>query len=245
MTGIVGIIQARTGSTRLPGKVLLPLGSRSVLGVIVERLRRASRLDAIAVATTIDASDDAILSECDAYGIPVYRGSTRDVLGRYVAAAKWLEAANVVRITADCPFVDPEIVDLMLTQFDREKFDLLSNVVHRTFPRGLDVEIATRDALERAAMAATSDADREHAMPYLYRAENGFRVGSFIDPNGRDRSAWRWTLDTSDDYRFFTEVVERLKPQAPETFTTEQIAGLIERDPTLLQLNAHERQKTS
>lgn len=241
----VAIIQARTTSTRLPGKVLLPLGRTTVLACVVERLRRSNRLDSIVIATSSDPSDDAIAEAAGALGTRLCRGPLHDVLARFALAARQAGADTVVRITADCPLIDPEVVDAMLRQFDQASAagspcDYLSNALQRTFPRGLDAEVMASDVLLRAAAEATKPHEREHVTPYVYRTGSGFRLCHHVAD--RDLSFHRWTLDTQEDYRFFVSLFALLGDRWLEA-GYEEIAALLDRHPEVVQINRDVRQK--
>ena len=232
-------------STRLPGKVLLPLGGETVLGCVVGRLRRARRLDALVVATSTDDDDGAIVAAAAALGIACHRGPLDDVLERFALAARKCAADTVVRVTADCPLIDPQVVDAMILRFDAAAAagtpcDYLSNALQRTFPRGLDAEVFSRSALLRAAAQATQRFEREHVTPYLYRDGGGFHVCHHLA--ARDLSFHRWTLDTVEDYRFLQRVFELLGSQWREA-AYEEIAALLDRHPEVVEINRGVRQK--
>jgi spore coat polysaccharide biosynthesis protein SpsF len=199
---VVAIVQARMGSSRLPGKVLLDLAGQPVLGHVVRRLRRAQRVDLIGVATTTDRSDDPLAEFCLDLGLPCWRGSTFDVLERFVQAGRAAQADVVVRITADCPLIDPEVVNAVVTALlDTPGCDFACNRLpppwKRTFPIGLDVETCRMAALERAAREATQTYQREHVMPYLYDTPGRFGVLQLH--TSPDYGNLRWTLDTPAD----------------------------------------------
>lgn len=229
------------GSTRLPGKVLLPLGGRSVLANVLLRLRRASTVDAVLCATTVDASDDAVEDEAQANGVEVYRGSPSDVLDRYYRAAEAAGADVVVRITSDCPLLDPEVVDAAVNERRATGADYASNAQIRTFPRGLDVEAFTFDALARAHRDARESYEREHVTPYLYRHPELFRTHDVVR-DGEDLSSMRWTLDTTDDLRMLAALVDSFAPVDPVVLTSDALATRV-RDLGLSALNAHVPQK--
>src|SRR5277367_2863697 len=147
---VVAIVQARMGSTRLPGKVLIDLGGETVLARVIARLRRAELVKEIVVATTDSAADDAIVGECRRLDVPTFRGSESDVLDRYYWAARGCPASVVVRITSDCPLIDPQLVDETIRVFQQQQADYASNTFSRTYPRGLDAEAFTTAALEQA-----------------------------------------------------------------------------------------------
>ena len=198
MTRTVAIVQARTGSTRLPGKVLLDLAGEPVLARVVDRARRATTLDDLVVATTTLPEDDAIEALATERGWPVSRGHPTDLLDRYLEAARIHDARVIVRITSDCPLIDPEMIDETVEGFLASGADYASNTLEpRTYPRGLDVEVVTLAALERAWREDGNPAWREHATPYVYRHPELFRLLRVAGVE--DHSAHRWTVDTPGD----------------------------------------------
>jgi spore coat polysaccharide biosynthesis protein SpsF len=204
---IVAIIQARMGSTRLPGKVLLDLAGEPVLARCVERTRRAQTLDEVVVATTVQPADEAIIELCRERGWPSFRGSEDDVLDRYYGAAKEYAADVVVRITSDCPLIEPVVVDRVVREFSERwpQVDYASNIVpERTFPRGLDIEVMRFATLERAWREDDNPAWREHVTPYIYRHPEEFRLHCVV--NSVDYSDMRWTVDTPEDLAFVRQI---------------------------------------
>ncbi len=203
------IIQARMGSTRLPGKVLRPLAGKPVLEHVVTRVRACRLISTVLVATSDKPADDAIQSFADRIGVRCFRGSESDVLDRFAQAAESVELPHIIRITADCPLVDPELLGHMIQCYEGTDFDYYSNCHPvRTFPKGLDIEIFPRRALEIAAREATEPYDREHVTPYFYKHPTKFRLG--VLEAEVDRSEERWTLDTEDDYRFISGLYDAL-----------------------------------
>jgi len=232
----VAIVQARTGSTRLPGKVLLELAGRPVLARVLERLGQCRKLDETVVATSNRENDDAIAKLCRELAIPCFRGSENDVLDRFYHAARIHKAGTIVRITADCPLLDPGLIDRMLIRFDdlAPPADYLSNTLERTFPRGLDVEIFSLTALATAWRRAITPAEREHVTPYIYRHPERFRLAGF---SGRpDLSHHRWTLDTPEDYELISTIYKALD-QPIRLFTTEDIVEFLDEHPEVYALN--------
>lgn len=238
----VAIIQARMGSTRLPGKILLPLGDRTVLEHVVARTLACSLIDEVVVATTHAPQDDVLGPAAAAMGVSCFRGSETDVLERYYQAAKHHRADVVVRITSDCPLFDPRLLTRMLETFRAAAppCDYLSNTLSRTYPRGLDAEVFTFEALAQAHAEASEPYEREHVTPFLYYRPERFRLSDFR--GDVDASHHRWTLDTDDDFRFIDAVYGALYHPGV-LFGTQEVLDHLERHPQLLLLNAHVEQK--
>lgn len=239
----VAIIQARIGSTRLPGKVLMPLGAVSVLECVIDRVEASQCLDSVIVATSESSIDDVVAHHARLGGALVSRGPAEDVLARFEKAAQEASADVIVRITSDCPLVDPVVIDAMLKMFQERPCDYLSNTVTRTFPRGLDVEVFTRKALSRAAAEARESYQREHVTPYLYQHPELFSIRQYVDASGADRSKMRWTLDTAEDYAFLRAVYESRPHSRPSDVTTESVMELLARHPEIADLNSAVPQK--
>lgn len=194
------VLQARTTSTRLPGKVLMDLGGRPMLARQLERLARCRHVDEIVVATTVNATDDPVIAVAEAAGVRWFRGSEADVLSRYVGAAREAGADVVIRSTADCPLIDAEIVDRVIETLTdgRAELDYVSNVIRRTYPQGLDVEALWRDTLERVDRMGTSRPAREHVTWFIHSERPElFAIGSVTDAD--DHSDLSWTVDTAED----------------------------------------------
>ncbi len=198
-------------SSRLPGKVLMPIGGSTALESVVERLTGCAELDEVAVATSERDDDDRVAAVAEAMGAKVVRGSLEDVLARYELAASILEPDAVVRITADCPLVAPELVDRLVRLWRRSGADYVANSVEpRTFPKGLDAEVVSRDALAVAASRAEDPYEREHVTPYIRRRPDAFATrGLWMTPSAGDV---RITLDTEDDYARLTTLAAAIGP---------------------------------
>lgn len=236
---VIAIVQARMGSTRLSGKVLRPLGGQTVLSRVIQRVRRFRLIDDLLVATTVEPADDAIMKEAERCSVEIFRGSEDDVLDRYYRAACQARADAVVRITSDCPLIDPEVSDHTIQKFLDSRPDYASNALERTYPRGLDTEVVRFAALERAWKEATEPYQRAHVTPYLYQNPDKFQVLSVKGPS--DLSGYRWTLDTPEDLEFLQEVYARLG--GAEDFTWHGVLRLMEREPGLAEKNQHIQQK--
>lgn len=238
MGKIVAIIQARMSSTRLPGKILMRLGQKSVLEHVVERVRQCTMIDEVVVATTDYQIDDAIIEECKKLFVNTFRGSSEDVLSRYYGAAKEARAQIVIRITSDCPFIDAEVLTNMLKSFCEKQPDYLSNTLIRTYPRGLDVEVMTFAALKEAHEKATQDYEREHVTPYIYKHPHLFYIEQCV--SNEDHSNLRLTLDTEEDLTLIKTVYEKL---SSTPFGYNDILKLFMEMPQLAEINMHVEQK--
>ncbi|MCC6808846.1 MAG: glycosyltransferase family protein [Deltaproteobacteria bacterium] len=232
----VAIVQARMGSERLPGKVLMPLGGKPMLAQQLARMRRAETLDAITIATTTHPRDDKVAALAAAERVPCFRGSEDDVLARYAGAARAFVAEVIVRITADCPLIDAGVIDRVVRALGDA--DYASNVQRRTYPRGLDVEVFTRATLDRVEREATSAKAREHVTYFIHSERPElFRRHSVED--GADHSALRWTVDTPADFA----LIEALYARGAATLDYPGLLALIDREPALARINAHVEQK--
>jgi spore coat polysaccharide biosynthesis protein SpsF len=238
---MVAIIQARMGSTRLPGKVLKDLEGETVLARVVERVRRATLINELLIATTVLPADDDIVEECGRCSVAVFRGDEDDVLDRYYRAAQSCQADVVVRITSDCPLIDPKITDMTIAAFLETRPDYASNALIRTFPRGLDTEVATVQALERAWRGATEPYQRAHVTPYIYQNPDVFRI---LPVTGEaDYSSHRWTLDTPEDLAFLRAIYARVRTEDRRNFGWRDVLRVLDREPELLEMNRMVLQK--
>lgn len=237
---ILGIIQARASSRRLPGKVLKPLLGRPMLARQIERLRRAESIDRLVVATSTDRSDDAVEALCSELKIDCFRGDLNDVLDRvYHAAVQYSDdnpRDHVIRLTADCPITDPELIDELIEFHLKGKYDYSSNCLEPTFPDGLDAEIMTFAALEEAWSEATLPEHLEHVTPFIYSQPERYRLGSLTQKN--DLSKLRWTVDEPADFNFVRKIFSMLYPTNPD-FGTSDLLDLLVNRPELTRLNEH------
>jgi spore coat polysaccharide biosynthesis protein SpsF len=234
---VVAIVQARMGSSRLPGKVLAELGGRTMLGQVVLRLRLARRIDDIVVATSAGAEDDAVVEEAGRLGAGVHRGPVADVLARFLGAARASRADAIVRVTADCPLLDAGVVDSVIGALI-DAVDYASNTHERTYPRGLDVEALHRDTLERIARLGTSPAAREHVTAFVMEAPELFRIAQLRAD--RDDSDLRWTVDTPDDLATVRALYAELaldRVGTPPPYR--ELVAAVRANPSLAAGNAH------
>lgn len=238
---VVAIVQARTGSTRLPSKVLLDLEGAPVLERVLTRLGRCRRLDQVVVATTDLSRDDVLAELCRQHGWPCVRGSEQDVLDRYYRAATAHAAEVVVRITSDCPLIEPQVVDRVVDEFLQRQpaVSYASNVMpRRTYPRGLDTEVFTFAALERAWREDDRPAFREHVTPYISGNPELFAIHCV--EHSEDCSHLRWTVDTPEDMELVRRIYGAL---GGDDFTWDEVRALLDRHPSWLEINRHVEQK--
>lgn len=231
----VAILQARTGSNRLPGKVLLPLLGKPMLLRQIERVSRSRLIDELVVATSVDRSDDTIAALCSVNGVACFRGSLQDVLDRYYQAAVLYRADTVVRLTGDCPLADPELIDDVIAFREHGGFEFASNAIEPTFPDGLDAAVFRMTLLKDAWQEATLPSDREHVTMFMRRNSTRYRLGSY--KGGTDLSHMRWTVDEPEDFGLVERIYTRLYPANP-CFSTRDILALLDAEPALMGLNA-------
>lgn len=239
MTGslrVVGIVQARMGSARLPGKVLRPLAGQPMLVRVLERMRQASTLRQIVIATTVSPQDDAVAAMAAAMDIGVFRGEEADVLARYVGAAASCRAEVIVRVTADCPLLDAGVLDQAVSAYlaQPDRLDYVSNTVERTYPRGLDVEVFPQRILEQLDQASRLPEEREHVTLHLLRHRRRFRIAQVRAP--ADYSAHYWAVDTEADFRLMEQVYAALDPARPQ-FGWMDIVDLFRAHPQWWEIN--------
>jgi spore coat polysaccharide biosynthesis protein SpsF len=228
------IIQARMGSTRLPGKVLEDLSGKPLLWHVVERVRHATTLDDVLLATTDTAADDPVADFCARDGIRCFRGSEHDVLDRYYQAARSLGADVVVRVTADCPLIDPRVIDEAVRDFQAHPCAYDGNGLERTYPDGLDVEVFSFEALAQAWREADLASEREHVTPYIWKNPHLFPARQITQ--AEDLSALRWTVDEPEDLAFVRKVYEHLY-QPGQIFLMEDVLRLLEANPAFAAVN--------
>jgi len=231
---VSAIVQARMGSTRLPGKVLRDLAGRPLVEWICERVGQAQLVDEVVLATTQEAEDDQLADWAKSAGLHVFRGSSDDVLDRYYNAAKQVAADVIVRITADDPFKDPIIIDQVIHAYLKAGVDFAYNNFPPTFPEGLDVEVFAFQALQKSTLYALSADDREHVTQYLYRNPNKFSQLNI--PYTKNISWLRWTIDTEDDFEMASAVYKHFQNQT-DTFLMNDILEFLRSNPEVVQIN--------
>jgi len=263
---VVAIIQGRMSSSRLPGKILADIAGQPMLQRVFMRTSRSASVSQTLFATTTDPSDDPVAEYCDFSGIPFTRGSLYDVLDRYYQAAKQAKADVVVRITADCPVIDPELIDKVVntviseqSSVTNEPFDFVCNRLpspyHRTYPIGLDIEACTFKVLEQAWKKAKEPQHREHVMPYLYEGvqliTDNRSLQTGLSPRGyniallhhtTDFGDYRWTVDTTEDLKFMRQVYSRFDGR--DDFTWKEVLDLVHDNRELMKINSAVQHKT-
>jgi spore coat polysaccharide biosynthesis protein SpsF len=239
----VALVQARMSSSRLPGKVLKEIHGKPMVAWVVERTRQAKQVDFVAVATTSDSADDVIESWCRRSNVACYRGSMFDVLDRFYQAAKLFAADVVIRVTADCPVIDPQVIDETIEAFYGNQVDFAANRLPppwgRTYPIGLDTEVCSFAALERAWKEAKEAHEREHVMPFLYDVPGRFKVYQLNTTP--DYGTLRWTVDTPEDLEFM-QTLFALLPEV-ESFTWLDVLEITRQNPELKAINADVQHK--
>jgi len=239
---IVAIIQARMGSTRLPGKIMKEILGKPVILWDLDRLSLSKLIDEIVVAIPYGIENDVIVDTIKKYNnkIVTTRGSENDVLDRYYQAALQTNADVVVRITSDCPLIDPVVIDYVIEQFLDNDCDYCSNSLTRTYPRGLDVEVFSFIAFKNAWIEAQKDYEREHVTPYIIENPDKFKLLKVT--NDIDLSHLRWTLDTNEDFEFISAVYKKICPKK-KSFLMDDILELLDREPELIDINRDIEQK--
>jgi spore coat polysaccharide biosynthesis protein SpsF (cytidylyltransferase family) len=231
---VLAIIQARMGSTRLPGKVLAPIGGKPMLWHVIHRIMAVRSIDQLVVATSDRAPDNAIEQFCIQNHMDCYRGSETDVLDRFYKTAAHYLAQVIVRITADCPLIDPGVTHRVISAHEEGSWDYTSNTILRSYPDGLDVEVFTFEALKKAWNEATLMSEREHVTPYIWKNRHLFKVHQITQME--DQSNMRWTVDEPEDLEFVRRIYHALNGmKAP--FQMEDVLHLIHRHPELAHIN--------
>ena len=259
MPRVIAIIQGRMSSSRLPGKILADIAGQPMLQRVFMRTSRADTVSETIFATTTDASDDPVAEYCDFSGIPCTRGSQFDVLDRYYQAASQAKADVVVRVTADCPVIDPALMDDVINTLIEDEYDFACNRLPppwpRTYPIGLDVEACTYKVLAKAWKDAKEPQHHEHAMPYLYEgvelsavnrqksegiSARGFRIAMLNHTT--DFGDYRWTVDTAEDLEFMRQVYSRFDGR--DDFSWKEVLDLVHNNPELMKINAGVQHKS-
>jgi spore coat polysaccharide biosynthesis protein SpsF len=240
---IVTIVQARMGSTRLPGKHMKKVLGKPLLGYLIERLKRATLSHALVIATTENPLDDILVEYCISEKCDYFRGSEEDVLDRYYQCALKYNADAIVRICADCPLIDPKIIDLVISRYLQlsPNIDYVANTLQRTYPRGMDVEIFSFNSFDKVAHEAKTEAEHEHVTPYYYLHPEVFKLENVADKE--NASKYRLTVDTDDDFKLIRLILEDLYPKKSH-FCLNDIVDLMKTHPDWVKINEHVHQKS-
>jgi len=206
---VVCIVQARLGSTRLPNKVLKKIGNKTVIEVLLSRIKKSKHMDKIILATSNTSLDSKLANFINNLGFDVFKGNHKNVLERYYLAAKKYEADLIVRITGDCPLVDPNLIDRMIKKFKKNNYDYISNTLIPTYPDGLDIEVFSFNALKKTFLNSKTQIQKEHVTPYIYQSGK-FKI--FNQKNKIDYSKFRWTIDEIQDYQVLKKIFKHFKP---------------------------------
>jgi len=231
------VIQARLGSTRLPAKILKPLQGKTVLEYCVDNMRSVRGIGSVVVATTTSEQDDSLVDFCGKKKIDFFRGSETNVLERYVHAAEAYRLDAVVRITSDCPFSDPFVVEDVLKTFLSKPCDLASNVIDRTYPRGLDTEIVRTECLKELLAMHPDSFYLEHVTPYFYEHPEKYKLISVTAEAKLRHPEYRICIDTPEDYELLKKIASHLPTDQP--YRAEQIVDLFDQNPAWKDINAH------
>ncbi len=236
MEKISAFIQARMSSERFPGKVLKQILEKPLLELLIERVKRAKLIGDIFVLTSTDVTDNPIVELCDKIGIRTFRGNLLDVLDRYYKAALTFKVKHIVRITADCPLIDPGVIDDIISFYSNGNYDYASNTIEPTFPDGLDTEVFTFSALKKTWENAKFKTEREHVTLYIYEHPKIFRLGSYV--GNKNYNKLRWTVDYKDDFELVKIIYENLYTQN-KNFCWLDVINFLNDNPSLLKLNCH------
>jgi spore coat polysaccharide biosynthesis protein SpsF len=237
----LAVVQARLTSSRLPDKVLMPVNGQPMILFMLERVKRSRLIDEIVLATSNHPSDDVLAAEVEAAGYTVHRGPLDDVLARFEGAVAGRAADWIVRLTGDCPLIDPNVIDHLVMLAQVQRYDYCNNVEHPSYPDGLDVEVFTRAALLQAASEARLPSEREHVTPFIRNRPDQFRLGELRCPV--DLSALRWTVDHADDLELVQALVSAVIARGDDPLTTDlfDLVRIVDSRPDLMLLNQHAR----
>ena len=229
---VVAIIQARMGSTRFPGKMLKLLGDKPLIWHVVHRVQQATLVDKVVLATSVNKNNKPLVKEVKSYGVDCFVGDENDVLDRFYQCAKKFKVKTIVRVTGDCPFIDPEIIDAVISLFKNNTLDYASNVLPPTYPDGLDVEVFSFAALEKAWKEAKLQSEREHVTPYIWKNEHIFKRMTHI--NNENLSSIRLTVDEEKDLVLVNTIIKKI---GKSDFRLKDIMKVIQENPSFLKIN--------
>ena len=234
MSSVVAIIQARMGSSRLPGKVMMDLGGKPLLAHVIQRALNIQNVDRVVLATTTHIADKPLLGLAEEYGISSFAGNEEDVLDRFYQAARQHDASTVMRLTADCPFLDPDVSYQTLRRFQQGDVDYASNNHPPTYPDGLDTEVFSRTTLDQAWREATLSSEREHVTPFIWKNADIFRLANVTSSS--DLSEMRWAVDEPEDLEFARSILNHIPQKVPIAYLRD-ILTVISNHPELAAIN--------
>lgn len=243
MPKIVASIEARMGSSRLPGKVLADVNGQPALSRLLNRLRRSEKIDEIVLATSVAPADDLLEQWAKTENVAVYRGSEEDVLQRVVDAHRQMNSDIIVEVTGDCTLLDPQLVDMGVETFLNNPCDVVCNVKDLSFPMGMDIQVFRFKDLEQVALTIDDPAVREHVSLYFYEHPEQYRILNLYAPKRWFGPDYRFMLDYPEDLQFINEIYRRLEPDFGDAFGLEEIMALLSRVPQLLAINIHCEEK--
>tara|TARA_B100000949_G_C14227635_1_gene427448 strand:+ start:377 stop:1117 length:741 start_codon:yes stop_codon:yes gene_type:complete len=239
MPKVVASIEARMGSSRLPGKVLADIGGVPALTRLIRRLRQCRALDEMVLATTTSPKDDELVHWAQSNNVPVFRGSEEDVLARVVGAHQMMGSDIVVEVTGDCPLLDPTVIDLGIETYFANDCDVVTNARVPSYPQGADVQVFQLQALSQVADSVWDPAVREHVSLYFYENKERYKIIHLIAPQIWKAENLRLQLDYPEDLEFIRAVYSRLEPQYGDSFAIHDILNLLKHEPALREINAH------
>lgn len=239
MPKVVASIEARMGSSRLPGKVLADIGGVPALTRLIRRLRQCRALDEFVLATTTSPKDDELVHWAQSNDVPVFRGSEEDVLARVVGAHQMMDSDIVVEVTGDCPLLDPTVIDLGIETYFANDCDVVTNARVPSYPQGADVQVFQLKALSEVADSVWDPAVREHVSLYFYENTERYKIIHLIAPQIWKAENLRLQLDYPEDLEFIRAVYSRLEPQYGDSFAIHDILNLLKHEPALREINAH------
>jgi spore coat polysaccharide biosynthesis protein SpsF len=235
----IASVEARMGSSRLPGKVLIDIEGKPAIERLFERLLKAKSLDGVILATSTSPLDDPLENWANKFGVPCFRGSEDDVLNRVVMAHKKMESDLIIEITGDCTLVDPKVIDTGVSAFLDGGYDIVSNTWKGSYPMGVDVQVFPFKSLEEVERTIKDESVREHVSLYFYEHPEKYKLLNLIAPENIRRPELRFQLDYQEDLDFIRTVYSKLEPEFGPFFGTEEVVDLLNREPEIVKINQH------
>ena len=236
LAGLICTIEARMSSSRLPGKVLMKHNGKTMLELMIDRVKQVQEISRIVIATTSNEADEVIVAEAQNLGVDYYRGSENDVLARVIGAAEEFDASTIVALTGDCPLIDPELIRECINIFDSEQPDYLSNALIRSYPDGMDIQVLRLSALKKSSAITTDRVEREHVTLHITRNPNIFTLHNVLAPLNLTWPDLGLTLDEIDDFQFISEILSNFSPR--NDFSCAEIIEFLRENPSLIKINS-------